>query len=212
MEVTILSVTIILVYAAIFAELVFFPVPSVASTYRLFSKSPENLEKAGVRDKVRSWSVTKKIFLLFIPSFSSVLAYCIPLVNVFSPSIGNYLFPLYILEHDFIVIAGIIFMVAGKGLSGYAMFKIRPDNSQKEDDFALKTEGVFMLTRNPISVGMHITLFGLFLAFPSAVLLIGVLIYMGNMHFRILLEEDFLRQKFHDEYECYFQKTKRYIW
>jgi protein-S-isoprenylcysteine O-methyltransferase Ste14 len=58
---------------------------------------------------------------------------------------------------------------------------------------------------------MHMTLLGLFGVFPSVVLLIGFWIFLGNMHFRLLLEEDFLEGKFGDSYREYLRKTRRYI-
>jgi protein-S-isoprenylcysteine O-methyltransferase Ste14 len=67
------------------------------------------------------------------------------------------------------------------------------------------------MSRNPIALGMILTFLGLFLLAPSFIVFTGFLIFTVNMHFRILLEEDFMRQQFGHEYEEYLRRTRRYL-
>jgi hypothetical protein len=94
MEISFLSAAVISVYVAIAVELIFLPVPSVASTYRLFSDSSGPLRIDGRLKKVRDLGFVAKIVVLFLPTGAGVVAYCIPLLIVFFPSIhDSLLFP-----------------------------------------------------------------------------------------------------------------------
>jgi len=42
-------------------------------------------------------------------------------------------------------------------------------------------------------------------------MLVGGLVYFANMHFKVILEEHFLTEKYGDSYIQYCQKTKRYL-
>ncbi len=211
MEITFLTAFIVLIYTSILVEIIFFHVPSAASTYQLFFFDSDDHKTGGLLSNVHNLPLAQKFLILFVPALISLTVYCLPLILVFSPALKIHFYPIYILEQNYLIYSGLLLTVFGRGVSMHAVFRIRHRSSQNGNDFPLITDSIFRLSRNPVLIGMYITFSGLFLVFPSFVLAIGFSIYISNMHFRVLLEEDFLKHKFRDRYENYLSRTRRYI-
>ncbi len=211
MEITFLTAFIVLIYTSILVEIIFFHVPSAASTYQLFFFDSDDHKTGGLLSKVHNLPLAQKLLILFVPALISLTVYCLPLILVFFPALKIHFYPIRILEQNYLIYSGLLLTVFGRGVSVHAVFRIRHCSSQNGNDFPLITDSIFRLSRNPVLIGMYITFSGLFLVFPSFVLAIGFSIYISNMHFRVLLEEDFLKHKFRDRYENYFSRTRRYI-
>ena len=113
--------------------------------------------------------------------------------------------------NDWNIIVGVVLMVMGRLVTIGSALGIRKDNSQKGVDFDLKTEGIFARSRNPIVVGLHLGIIGLNILIPNYLFIIFTCFYFGNIHFKILIEEDFLSQFFQGDYNAYLKKTKRYL-
>lgn len=75
----------------------------------------------------------------------------------------------------------------------------------------LVTRGVFGISRNPIFLGMRVTLFGLFLILPNAVTLTTLVLGDALMQIQVRLEEEHLRQTHGDDYRKYCQRTRRWL-
>ena len=75
----------------------------------------------------------------------------------------------------------------------------------------LVTTGIFAVSRNPIYVGFFLFLVGQFLVFPNwiplAYLVGGALLF----HRQVLREEDFMRQRYGQEYLEYCGHVRRYL-
>jgi protein-S-isoprenylcysteine O-methyltransferase Ste14 len=208
---------ILMAYGLLLFELVFLHVPSVASVYQLvWSKNSiinynnEKLE-SGRLYEILKWPLLKKMLLLALPTFISIIAGCLPLVYLMFILLKTFswqdLNNFYLIQN----IAGIAFIVAGRVFTIYATLEIRKENQQKEKSFDLKTNGVFGLSRNPLLVGMYVMYLGMFIIFPDIFFAAGLIVYFSNMHFRILLEEDFLEFQFGKPFIMYKQRVKRYI-
>jgi len=82
-------------------------------------------------------------------------------------------------------------------------------------DAATKTQlvqhGVFRLSRNPIFLGMRVTLLGFFLILPNAVTFATLLLGDALMQIQVRLEEEYLRQTHGEEYQKYCQSTRRWF-
>jgi protein-S-isoprenylcysteine O-methyltransferase Ste14 len=74
----------------------------------------------------------------------------------------------------------------------------------------LHTGGLFSRMRNPGLVGLYIFIFGIWISIPSIYFLLGILFYIGYMHFKVLMEEDFLTNRYGSSYNEYISKTRRY--
>lgn len=198
---------VVLAYLSLVIELLFFPVPSVASTYQLAYKANESIQKTEEKGKigvVKEWSFLKKIFLLILPSIINIIVFVAPLIIVFC-------YQEFVQKEMYLLILGILVVILGRGITFFAAISIRNNNKQEGTSFELKEKGIFAKSRNPIVVGTHLFIIGLLLITPNWLLLIGVVFYLGYMHFKILLEEDFLQLHFGNTYLEYKNLTRRYL-
>ena len=207
------SILLLLAYISLLIELVFFPVPSVASTYQLSYQaqaSATGAEMKGALQKVRSWSLLKKVFLLVLPAMINIATFVLPLVFLWRPALLDKCWPVFQPANLFTYL-GLILVVIGRLITFGSVLKIRKNNSQLGEDFQLHENSFFSLSRNPGLIGMYLMIAGLCLIFPSLYLMVGLVFYIGYMHFKILLEEDFLANQFGQSYLNYQSKTKRYL-
>jgi len=75
----------------------------------------------------------------------------------------------------------------------------------------LKTDGLFSISRNPVFLGMIITLVGMFLSIPNAVTLLVSVVTTLLFQVQVRLEEEYLRKVHGDAYITYSQKVSRWF-
>jgi protein-S-isoprenylcysteine O-methyltransferase Ste14 len=75
----------------------------------------------------------------------------------------------------------------------------------------LVTTGIFAVSRNPIYVGFFVFLLGQFLVFSSWTPLIALGIATVLFHRQVLREEEFMRQRYGQEYTEYCSRVRRYL-
>jgi protein-S-isoprenylcysteine O-methyltransferase Ste14 len=75
----------------------------------------------------------------------------------------------------------------------------------------LVTTGIFAVSRNPIYVGFFLFLVGQFLVFPNWVPLCYLVGGTALFHRQVLREEEFMRQRYGQEYADYCSHVGRYI-
>ena len=75
----------------------------------------------------------------------------------------------------------------------------------------LVTTGIFAVSRNPIFVGFFVFLLGQFLVFPSWTPLIALAVAILLFHRQVLREEEFMRQRYGQEYLDYCSRVRRYV-
>ncbi|MEE9438863.1 MAG: methyltransferase [Saprospiraceae bacterium] len=150
----------------------------------------------------------KKFVLFFIPVFIIYVTYVFP-IYLFTDKLtfDRYLF----VPNDCIYGLSILLMIVGRYITFSSVLTIRKSNSQEGDSFSLHTDSLFSLMRNPGLVGLYILFIGIWLAIPSVLFLLGIVFYISYMHFKVLMEEDFLKNRYKQPYYYYFKKTKRYI-
>ena len=87
-------------------------------------------------------------------------------------------------------------------------WRIGIDTETKTD--LIKT-GLFKHSRNPIFLGMIISLIGLFLTTPNALTLVFLILGFVLIQIQIRLEEEFLTRQHGHHYLAYMQKVRRFI-
>jgi protein-S-isoprenylcysteine O-methyltransferase Ste14 len=75
----------------------------------------------------------------------------------------------------------------------------------------LVTRGAFALSRNPIFACMILAFAGIFMLHGTPILLGFALIAALGVHYQVLQEEQFLRQRYAGAYETYCRRTLRYL-
>ena len=211
---SLLDWTILIIYASFAIDLLGIPVPSIASTQQLFfpeNEARQKKEENNLLLKVRGWSIITKIFFLFLPSAIGMITYLLPLFVIVIPFLENIFGNFPTSYNSPFILIGVLLAILGRCLAIGAALNIRKNNSQSGKDFSLKTKNIFSFSRNPILLGLHLTFLGLLFLYPVKAMFIGGAIFVSNMHFRIILEEHFLMDKFGQPFEEYRKKTKRYF-
>lgn len=87
-------------------------------------------------------------------------------------------------------------------------WRIGIDNTMKTD---LITHGLFRFSRNPIFLGMTVSLVGFFLVVPTVIALTFLLIGSILMQIQIRLEEEYLIKEHGQIYLAYKNRVKRML-
>ena len=128
--------------------------------------------------------------------------------------IGEFILPKYHLIYVFKLI-GILGLISSTFIfiSGFNMFKSYDENPlpTSTTNRIIKT-GIFAYTRNPIYLAIVMFFLSMFLVFENVMYFlsaIGLVIWLHN--YVIKSEENFLLNKFPDEYDRYMKAVKRWI-
>ena len=122
--------------------------------------------------------------------------------------------PTQLLEHRWLTWAGVLllllplFWIALAQSQMGAAWRIGIDTEHRTP---LVQEGVFRISRNPIFLGMMITLLGLFLTIPNALTLLALVLGAVLIGVQVRLEEEYLAQVHPDAYTEYRQRVRRWL-
>lgn len=201
------------IYITLLYELVGIPVPSIASTYQLVFTKDDFQDEDGLLGKIRQWPLVVKGVCLILPSALVVFIYILPLMQAVWPGVVQFLYPLPLPGGLSLTILGMLLALFGRflGLSAAWMMYHEKAVPDQEGYFELKTKGIFGFTRNPILIGMYIAFIGLWLLYPTWEMGLGFFFLVANMHFRVILEEEYLSWYFGQPYRDFMTKTRRYI-
>lgn len=81
----------------------------------------------------------------------------------------------------------------------------------EEHRTSLAVKGVFGLSRNPIFLGIILTLIGFFLTIPNAATLLVLVLGFALIQIQVRLEEEFLRRVHGSDYEEYSRRVRRWL-
>lgn len=87
-------------------------------------------------------------------------------------------------------------------------WRIGIDNETKTE---LITTGIFSVSRNPIFLGMILSLIGLFLTTPNALTALFLILGYILIQIQVRLEEEFLTKEHRQKYLDYKQRVRRWI-
>lgn len=211
---TIAEAVLLAGYLSLVVELVFFPVPSVASSRQLLEGRPSTDLPDTKLSRIRSLPLAIKLPLFVLPTILIILLFLLPLLLIFRPALQPYLLPFWHSHPAWLPYAGALLVVMGRLLTFMATLGLRQDRLrplQGELDLPLQTGLLFRRSRNPGLLGMYLFFAGLVLYFPNAVLLLGFAGYLVHMHFRILMEESHLVARYGSAYRRYCRETPRYL-
>lgn len=76
---------------------------------------------------------------------------------------------------------------------------------------ALATHGLFRYSRNPIFVGILVSILGFFLVAPNALTLMLASLAYASVQIQVRLEEAFLRKQHGEAYDLYCEKVRRWF-
>ncbi len=126
----------------------------------------------------------------------------------------QYLAPILWLNHSVLIYFGLGLFIVSFIWTFIAQAQMG-DSWRIGIDLNHKTElvqtGVFRLSRNPIFLGMRLTLLGLFFVLPNALSFAIVILGDTLIQIQVRLEEEFLAKTHGKTYQDYCQKTRRWI-
>lgn len=170
--------------------------------------------KTGINPYVFKNTDSAHDFLGKVSAPITSLIFIVALVNLFYPEGLQYFAPFVWLEISILKYAGFTFIhlalfwiiVAQIQMSN--SWRVGIDHAAKTE---LKTNGLFSVSRNPVFLGMLITLLGIFLILPNAITLLVFVASTLLFQVQVRLEEEYLNSVHADAYLHYCKKVPRWI-
>ncbi len=155
----------------------------------------------------RSKKLTTSLFL-------SSIIYLLIFIQLFNPTFNKILIVIDSLQLDWVQYFGyfLIFVALIIGLA--ALFEMRNSwrvGIKHEQKTELVTTGIYSISRNPYFLSYDLLFLGIWLIFPSLILLVLVLILAVVFHFMILEEEIYLAKVQGTPYKNYKSNVRRYL-
>jgi protein-S-isoprenylcysteine O-methyltransferase Ste14 len=187
--------------------LIYFAVAFIFPTYNTWKKTGINPITFGNEDTAHN-------YIGFVMKVLIALLFIAVLFFLFGDKVYKYLTPISYLQNQSFKIIGLILIhisLIWIAIAQYQMstsWRIGIDDTNKTE---LKTKGVFSISRNPIFLGMILSILGIFLILPNALTFFLFLTTYFIIQIQIRLEEDFLTRQHENKYENYKQSTRRLI-
>ena len=177
----------------------------VIPTYRTYKQTGINPITFGKNDNAHD-------YIGFIMKVLIVLLFVAVLTYSMSEKMYSYLVPISYLQTQILTITGLALIHIALVWISIAQFQM--SNSwrigiDEENKTKLVTDGVFLISRNPIFLGMIISVLGLFLIVPNALTFFLTITTYIIIQIQIRLEEEFLQKQHAQDYVNYKLKTKR---
>ncbi len=193
------------IYIVVFVFL-YFMIVFILPTIRVKRKTGINAYVFNNTDSLQDY--IRKVLTLI-----NFLVFFIVLANLF-PIVYQYFIPVKWLEISILKYTG--FILIHLALIWIVIAQVQMSNSWRigidlTTKTELKTKGLFSVSRNPVFLGMLITLAGLFLVLPNAITLLVLVSSIWIFQIQVHLEEEFLAKKHGKPYNAYCQKVRRWI-
>jgi protein-S-isoprenylcysteine O-methyltransferase Ste14 len=107
---------------------------------------------------------------------------------------------------DFFTYIGLTLAWIGRVISVSSAYILHKSNLK-----FLVTHSMFKWSRNPISLGLFITFFGFLLVISHFLMIIGYIVFVLNINYKISIEEKSLQEKFGENYHDYIRSTPKYL-
>ncbi|MBK7807006.1 MAG: isoprenylcysteine carboxylmethyltransferase family protein [Saprospiraceae bacterium] len=179
----------------------------VIPTYRTYKQTGINPITFGKNDNAHD-------YIGFIMKVLIVLLFVAVLTYSMSEKMYSYLVPISYLQTQILTITGLALIHIALVWISIAQFQM--SNSwrigiDEENKTKLVTDGVFSISRNPIFLGMIISVLGLFLILPNTLTFFLTITTYIVIQIQIRLEEEFLQKQHAQDYVNYKLKTKRLL-
>lgn len=151
----------------------------------------------------------KEGFVKFIEIALKMITYLTPVIQVLSILFSN------TEKWTALHIAGIV--VTALGVTAFILSVLQMKDNwragvQKKDNTNLVTGGIYSISRNPAFLGFDLMYIGILMAFYNWFLCLVSVIAVILFHLQIVnVEEDFLIERFGEEYVAYRKKVCRYL-
>lgn len=187
--------------------LLYFAAAFVAPSYRVWKRT--GINPVTFRGSDSAHDYIGRIFKVLMLGLSLVV-----ILYTFATDYYPVLLPIAWLERRSIQIFGIVSLLLSLGwtiLAQYQMGNSWRIGIDEEKQTELVQTGVFRRSRNPIFLGMIVTLTGVFLTIPNAFTLLFLVVGYVVIQIQVRLEETFLRSQHGSNYTDYAQRVRRWL-
>ena len=145
--------------------------------------------------------------LYYIGKISMGISWGFCIIQALNININFFNIPLYLSW------IGTIIFVIGMIITLISFYNIGISNrfGIPEEDTHLITKGIYRISRNPMYLGFYLTSIASCFYCPNPINIIFALIGILIHHKIVLAEENFLRQRFKDEWLRYIKNVRRYL-
>jgi protein-S-isoprenylcysteine O-methyltransferase Ste14 len=187
--------------------LVYFAVAFVLPSCRVWKRTGVNPVTFRGADNAHDY--IGKLFKIVMLGLTLVV-----ILYAFTPQFYPFALPIVWLENQIIQTVGIGLLLISLGWTVLA--QIQMGNSwrigiDEERKTALVQSGLFRRSRNPIFLGMIVTLTGVFLTIPNALTLLFLALGFVLIQIQVRLEEEFLTRIQGEEYAAYHREVRRWL-
>jgi protein-S-isoprenylcysteine O-methyltransferase Ste14 len=171
-------------------------------------------KKTGINPFTFKNSDTAHDFVGRVFKLTFALVVLVVLVYALSPAAYAYLAPIQWLEHPWLQWIGVAFLILSLGWTIIAQaqmgeaWRIGIDTEHRTP---LVQTGIFRISRNPIYIGIVITLSGLFLIIPNALTLLVLILGLVLIGVQVRLEEEHVGKMYPQEYAEYCRRVRRWL-
>lgn len=179
----------------------------VLPTWRTWKKTGINPVTFGQKDNAHD-------YIGFVMKLLIVLLFVVVVSHSAGGRIYSYSSPIAFLQRYWICITGLVLIHLSLVWISIAQFQMSTSwriGIDVEHKAALKTTGLFSVSRNPVFLGMMISMLGMFLVLPNAITFCLVLLTYFVIQIQIRLEEAFLEQQHGEAYIRYKKTVRRLI-
>jgi protein-S-isoprenylcysteine O-methyltransferase Ste14 len=209
-----LNYFIIATYIAQVYQICFYAVPSAGSTREMLLNRMRNASSMKHHPGAAIIESTPKLIVIAIATLAVLAASMIPLATILYSESNRYFLPFSKMppaSGAAIISAGLLLLGNGLTFIGVATLRAHVRFHEFGEANRLYTAGIYRTVRNPITVGLATIYAGFLLARPSAAMLIGVILFLLNSHYRIQMEEVYLERAFSGEYLQYRKEVGKYF-
>ena len=187
--------------------LLFFGLAMFWRSYIAWKRTGINPYKLGNGDTVHDF--VGKLFRLTL-----IVTALIVFVFSFLEGFYRWLSPITWMNSSMLIIIGIALLVLA--LIWVLVAQLQMGDSwrigiDEKSESALVQHGLFGVSRNPIFLGMLVMLVGMLLILPTAATLTVSALGFVLIHVQVRLEEDFLAEKYGEDYRKYQMSVRRWI-
>ena len=142
------------------------------------------------------------------------LAFVVLAVHAFAPQWEPYLLPADFLRSEKMLWIGLVLLHGSLVLVLVAQaqmarsWRVGFDEKAKTE---LVTSGLFRYSRNPVFVGMLLTMLGLFLVLPNALTLLAAALTWVVLQIQVRMEECYLTNAQGEAYLAYMKRVRRWL-
>jgi protein-S-isoprenylcysteine O-methyltransferase Ste14 len=187
--------------------ILYFLLAFILPTYLTYKRTGINPITFGKNDNAHDYiGFVMKILMLLL----SITIFLFAL----NKTLYYYSTPINYLENDTLKNIGLVLIhisLVWIAIAQYQMsnsWRIGIDETNKTE---LKTKGIFSISRNPIFLGMIISVIGIFLIIPNAITFFLTLTTYFIIQIQVRLEEAFLLKQHGADYANYLKNVKRFI-